>query len=103
VRDVDADPSAIVFLRRVDRRTTAAERVEHDVAFFAAGGNDAFEQGKGLLGWVAKPFAADRIYPINVVPDVPDGFALQLIEIPLVLRHCAVRRPIDAPLLVQFV
>jgi hypothetical protein len=43
----------------------AAERVEHDIAFVAAGGDDAFEQGEGSLRGVTKAFAANCIDPKN--------------------------------------
>ena len=56
VRDVDAYPFAPELLGRVDRRTATAERIDHHVARVAAGPNDAFKQGYGLLRGVAEIF-----------------------------------------------
>ena len=63
VRDVYADPLAVELLRGVNGCAATAERVEHHVAFVAAGGNDAFQQGQRLLCWITKAFrtaAANR-------------------------------------------
>jgi hypothetical protein len=43
VSHVDADPLPSELLRGMDRRTAAAERIEHHVAFVGRGGDDAFE------------------------------------------------------------
>jgi len=43
VRDVDADPLAIEFLRRVNCRAAAAKRIENDIACVAARQNEAFQ------------------------------------------------------------
>ena len=56
VGDVDADPLPPELLRRVDGGAAAAERVEHHVAGVGGGGDDALEQGEGLLGGVAEAF-----------------------------------------------
>ena len=56
VRDVDPDPVAVEPFGRGNRGAAAAERVEDDIALGAAGVDDAFEQGFGLLGGVAEAF-----------------------------------------------
>ena len=54
VGDVDADPAAIEALRGGDGSAATAEGIENYVAFVGAGLDDAFEQGFGLLRWVAE-------------------------------------------------
>jgi hypothetical protein len=56
VGDVDADPAAIEALGDLDGGAAAAERVEDYVALVGTGFDDAFEEGFGLLGWVAEAF-----------------------------------------------
>ena len=53
-RNVDADPLALEFLRRHQRRAAAAEGVEHDVVLVAAGLDDALKQGEGFLRRIAE-------------------------------------------------
>jgi hypothetical protein len=55
VGDVDPDPPPPELLRRMHRVAAAAEGVEHEVAGIAGGGDDALEQGDGLLGCVPSP------------------------------------------------
>jgi hypothetical protein len=66
--DVDADPLASKPLRGVDRRSTAAEGVEDEVAGVGGGGDDALEQGDGLLGGVGKSLTGCVPYSLNVSP-----------------------------------
>jgi hypothetical protein len=54
VGDVDPDPLPSELLRRIDRGSAAAERVEHHVAGIGRSGDDAFEQRARLLGRVAE-------------------------------------------------
>ena len=55
------------FCAACDGGAAAAERVEHHVAGVAAGGDDALEQGEGLLGGVAEAFVGLRVDRRNVV------------------------------------
>jgi hypothetical protein len=103
VRDVDADPAAIQLLRGVDRCAAAAEGIENDIALVAAGGNDAFEQSKRLLGWVPQALRAYGVDSVDVVPDVADGLALEFIDVALVLRHRPFGRPVNASFSVEFI
>lgn len=48
--DIDADPLPAELLGSLDGRAAAAEGIEDDVAFVAAGFDDAFKQGDGFLG-----------------------------------------------------
>ena len=56
MRDIDADPAAVQFLRGMDGGAAAAKRIENEIAFVRGGGDDAFEQGERLLGGVAEAF-----------------------------------------------
>lgn len=103
VRDVDADPAAVQLLRRMHRGATAAEGVEHDIAFVAAGGDDAFEQGDGFLGGVAEAFVAGRVDLVDVISNVAHGNALELVAVPLDLRKATARGPVDLSLVVELV
>ena len=53
IGDVDAHPTTVEFFRHRHRSTTAAERIQHHVAFVAAGPDDTLQEGFGLLGGVA--------------------------------------------------
>ena len=68
VRDVDADPLAVELLRGVNGRAATAERVEHHVAFVAAGGNDAFQQEPTAFASGSREFFACGNMP-NVIPN----------------------------------
>ena len=48
--DVYANPAAVEALGGGDGGAAAAEGVQHHVALVAAGADDAFQQGLGLLG-----------------------------------------------------
>ena len=72
VGDVDADPAAFEPLRDGDSRPAAAEGIEHEVAFVAAGFDDPFQQGFGLLSGIAEALSCSRGFmPVNVVPQRP--------------------------------
>ena len=60
VGDVDADPTPAKFLGGVHRGAATAERVEDEIVGVAAGRDDPFEQGDGLLRRVAEAFSGLR-------------------------------------------
>jgi hypothetical protein len=55
LRDVDADPAPARPLRGVNRRSTAAERVNDQIAGAAARVNDALQQAEGFLRGIPQP------------------------------------------------
>ena len=102
VRDVDADPAAAELLRRGDGRAAATERIEHHVAGVAAGLDDAFQQGDGLLRGVAEAFGGLGIDRRNVSPNVLQRHPLHFVKVAFV--PWPVHRPslaIDSSLFVQ--
>jgi hypothetical protein len=56
VRNVDAYPLAIKFLRGVNSRSASAKWIKHHVAGVGGRGDYAFEKGERLLGGVAETF-----------------------------------------------
>ena len=56
VGDVDADPAPVETLCGGDRCAAATEGVKDDIALVARCVDDAFQQGFGLLGGIAKAF-----------------------------------------------
>ena len=65
--NVDADPAAFQAFGHVQGGAAAAEGVQHQVAFVAAGPDDALQQGFGFLGGVAEAFFGRApIGPISV-------------------------------------
>ena len=68
MRHVNAEPRAAQFLRGVNRRAAAAERVKHDVAFVAAGLNDALQERERLLCRVAETLLIMRTERLNISP-----------------------------------
>lgn len=82
VGDVDADPVSFELLCDGNGGAAAAEGVEDGVAFVTAGFDDSFEQGLGLLGWVAETFGGLRVDWRNIGDDVllPRPFAQEAFE-----------------------
>ncbi len=72
MRNVDADPAAVQALGHVQGGAAAAEGVQHQVAFVAAGSDDALQQGFGLLGGVAEAFFGLGIDGRNIGPINPE-------------------------------
>ena len=100
MRDVDAYPFAPELLGRVDRRTATAERIDHHVARVAAGPNDAFKQGYGLLRGVAEIFRLGSVQVFNIVPEISNGLPLHFIQIPLVTGNTSRLGLCDPPLII---
>nr|WP_245639406.1 hypothetical protein [Rubellimicrobium mesophilum] len=78
--DVDADPAAAELLRRVDGGAAAAEGLEHEVAGVGGGGDDAFEEGDGLLGGVAEALGSLGVDGRNVVPNAGQWHPIAFIQ-----------------------
>ena len=68
MRNVDADPATVQFLRGMDGGAAAAKGIENEIAFVGGGGDDAFEQRERFLGGIAEVFASRR--DLNIVPIV---------------------------------
>ncbi len=64
--DVDTDPTAVQFLRGMDRGAAAAERVKDEITFVGGSGDDPFEQREGFLGGIAEAFRVTRAEPAHV-------------------------------------
>ena len=80
LRHVNADPVATEFLGGVNRRAAAAERIQHHVAGIAAGLDDPLQQRHGLLRRVAETFVRCISNPLNVCPNIANGFSFLLVE-----------------------
>ena len=92
-RNVDPRPPAPEPASGIDGRSAPAERVEHEVALVAAGGDDALEQRARLLRRVAEPLGHARTDGRDVRPQILERHPRHLVEIPLVLRHALVGVP----------
>ena len=65
ISDINANPLPTELLRRMNRRAATAKRIKDNVAFIAAGFNDAFEQRERLLRRITQTFlglSANWIY-----------------------------------------
>ena len=78
---VDPDPRAVEPLRNGNSRAATTERVENQIAFFAACLDYAFKQRFGFLGGVAEAFRSLCRYWRNVNPNVLQRNARHVIEI----------------------
>ena len=79
VRDVDADPAAVEFLRDGDRRAASAEWIENNVAFVGAKCYDAFEQRFWFLRLIPELFSRPAVYGSDVGPVGRDWHSLSLV------------------------
>ena len=80
MRDVDADPLPVQFMRRMHRGAAAAERIEHHVARVGRGGENTFEQGDGFLRGIAEAFLSLGLHRNNVCPDISNWVSLLFIQ-----------------------
>ena len=87
VRYVDPNPAPIQLLGRDQGGATAAERIEHSVAWIGGSPDDPLEQSSRLLSGVTQELFRPIIDDRDVCPNVLDSYTGHLIEIPLVLRH----------------
>ena len=67
---VDPDPRAVEPLRYGNSRAATTERVENQIAFFAASLDDAFKESFGFLSGVAEAFLCIRGDRRNVIPKI---------------------------------
>ena len=102
--NVDSDPMALEPLSYGDRRSAAAERVEHHVPLVAAGLDDTVQECLGFLRRVAKPFLGPGRDRIDVNPIVRQGSCLELIKEPFQTR-CAtgLLGPVDQAGFIQLI
>lgn len=73
--DVDADPLAAEVFCGDAGGGASAEWVEDEVVFVGGGGDDAFEEFEGFLGWVFGLFLGLRIHGRDVNQDVGNCFS----------------------------
>src|SRR5207247_7390441 len=66
--EVGGDPFAPELFGHGGGRAAAAEKVRHQIAFVAAGSEDAVKKGFGLLRWVSNALLSLRVDWRNVRP-----------------------------------
>src|ERR1700686_1618278 len=87
IGDIDADPFAPEFLRRVNGGAASAKWIEHDIPRIAARADDAFEKGLRFLCREAETLLSLRVDGRDVRPNVAEWFTSLFIEVALETRH----------------
>ena len=75
IGDVDADPLAPKFLRRVNGRAASAKRIEHYISGICGGGDYPLHESQRLLCGVPKTLIRKIVHRPDVRPDVLEGNA----------------------------
>ena len=89
VGDVNPDPAAVEAFGHYGRCAAAAERVQDEVAFVAAGADDAVQQRFRLLSRITETFRRTRAQRRDVRPDVLYRHARHFVQVAFVARHRA--------------
>src|ERR1700688_2843914 len=85
--DIDTDPPAMQFLRRMDRGPAPAKWIEHYVALIRRSRDDALQKRERFLRWIAESLIASGRRNVN--PAISNCPSLRVMEILLILWHCA--------------
>ena len=79
--EVRHDPASPQTFCHRARRAAAAEEIRDEVAFVAAGADDAFEDGFGFLGGVVCAFVRNGIDGWNIIPNRINNVSWNIIEV----------------------
>src|SRR4030067_2573429 len=100
--NVDTDPVALEFLSSDDGRATAAEGIEHEIAFAAVGLDNSLQQFERLLSWESQSLLCLRLNRVNIVPNILNWHARHFIQVSLVSWDSSGLRLNDTSTVIEF-
>lgn len=81
--DINADPTPIQFLRRMNGRATTAERVKNKITLIGGGSNDSLKKRQRFLGRVTESFLSLGVKWWDIIPKILHRLTNNLIQIQL--------------------